>query len=429
MRIAMEVYAKDLESFVDGSLNSLFSIYNLPYGVFCDKDNNLPRIGTAIGDYVLDLSVLENDGLLKSDLNESLFNCDSLNTFASKGPKIWSKIRKRIQTLLNIDNYELQDNTSLLKAALIPIKNVKMFSPFNIKGFSDFYASENHATNVGKLFRGNENALLPNWKYLPVGYNGRASTVFPSGTNIRRPRGQIKYPNQDVPVFSPTNKLDFELELGIFVGVGNPDGNRIPVETAKSHVFGLVLLNDWSARDIQAFEYQPLGPFLSKSFATSISHWVVPYEALEEVMTPLPAQSPRPVDYLYQESPMQPNINLLVQIKPHGSNVRTTICQTSSKELYWSIEQILAHHTVNNCIMTTGDLLGTGTISGSERENWGSLLEITFNGKKPIKLSEGVERSFLEDGDTVIITGYCQTSKGKIGFGTLEGVILPANNV
>lgn len=424
----MDINTKKLESFVEGSSNSFFSIYNLPYGIFCHKGQNIGRVGTAIGDYVLDLSLLEKEGLLKNKANEPLFNCDSLNTFASKGSKIWSEIRNRIQVLLGSDNDELQGNSTLLQKALVPLNDIQMLLPFKINGFSDFYASEHHATNVGRLFRGNENALLPNWKYIPVGYNGRASTVFPSGTNIKRPKGQMKLPNQDAPIYASSNKLDFELELGVFVGVGNPDGQRIPIEKAKSHIFGLVLLNDWSARDIQAFEYQPLGPFLSKSFATSISHWVVPFEAIEEVMAPLPTQMPRPVDYLYQESPKQPDIKLLVEIKPYGSHVKTTLCETSAKELYWSLEQMLAHHTVNNCIMTTGDLLGTGTISGSERQNWGSLLEITFNGKEPIKLNDGSERRFLEDGDTVIITGYCQTSKGKIGFGSLEGVIVPADN-
>lgn len=413
---------KVLESFVKGSSDSCFSMYNLPYGIFCHKDENNPRAGTAIGDFVLDLALLEEAGLVKP-AHEPVFNSDSLNLFASKGPEVWSAARQRIQQVLAADNHELQDNPALLAAALIPLSEVRLFCPFKVGAFSDFYASEHHATNVGRLFRGNENALLPNWKYLPVGYNGRASTVFASGTAIKRPKGQIKPPNQEEPVFAPSKKLDFELELGFFVGEGNPDGHPISVEEAKSQIFGLVLLNDWSARDIQAFEYQPLGPFLSKSFATSISHWVVPFEALQDVMMPLPKQNPRPVAYLYQDAPMQPDIRLSVAIKPRGSNTPTTLCETSSKELYWSMEQMLAHHTVNNCIMRPGDLLGTGTISGPERRNWGSLLEISFNGKQPIMLNDGSERSFLEDGDTLIITGYCQTSKAKIGFGTLEGVI------
>lgn len=422
----MVIDTSPLQSFIEGSNSSCFSIHNLPYGAFYHIEKNMPRIGVAIGDYVLDLTFLEEEGLLKNELNQSLFSSGSLNTFASKTPEIWSSVRRRIQQLLSEDNFELQDNAYLLSKSLIPLSNVSMTIPFKIEGFSDFYASEHHASNVGKLFRGNENALLPNWKHIPVGYNGRASTVFPSGTNIKRPKGLIKSPTQDSPVFSPTKKLDFELEIGVFIGTGTPDGRRINVKNAQSYIFGLVLLNDWSARDIQSFEYQPLGPFLSKSFATSISHWVVPYEVFNEVMTPLPKQTPVPVDYLYQETPMQPDIKLRVELKTKDSDIRTIICETSSKELYWSMEQLLAHHTVNNCIMRPGDLLGSGTISGSEKGNWGSLLEQTFNGAQPIKLNDDMIRTFLEDGDSIIITGYCETSKGKIGFGVLEGMILPA---
>ena len=417
-----------LKSFIEGAGESPFPIYNLPYGVFHRKNDTNPRIGTAIGNYVLDLALLEKEGLLKSGANQSLFNHDSLNIFASQGQEIWTSIRRRIQSLLSTDNHELQDNDSLLSKALIPQNEVVMLLPFKIEGFSDFYASEHHATNVGKLFRGKENALLPNWKFLPVGYNGRASTVFLSGKEIRRPKGQIKTPDNENPIFASSKKLDFELEMGIFVGVGNPDGQRINVDKAASHIFGLVLLNDWSARDIQSFEYQPLGPFLSKSFATSISSWVVPLEALQDFMTPLPKQIPEGVEYLKQASPKQPSIKLKVEIQPKGSKVRTTICETSATELYWSMEQILAHHTVNHCIMKPGDLLGSGTISGPNRENWGSLLEISFNGAQPIKLNDGLERTFLEDGDSIIMTGYCETEHYKIGFGSLEGTISSAVN-
>ena len=413
-----------LESFVKGASESPFPIHNLPYGIFRRKNEEKAQVGTAIGDYVLDLGLLEKEGLLKTNSKQSLFNQDSLNAFASQGHETWSAIRHKIQSLLSFNNRELQDNNRLLSKALIPSNEVEMMLPFKIEGFSDFYASEHHATNVGKLFRGKENALLPNWKFLPVGYNGRASTVFLSGTNIPRPKGQIKLPDQEKPIFAPSNKLDFELEVGVFIGKGNPDGKRINVNNAASHIFGLVLLNDWSARDIQAFEYQPLGPFLSKSFATSISSWVVPFEALNDFMTPLPKQIPESVEYLRQEQPKQPDIKFKVEIQPKGSNVKTLICETSSTELYWSLEQILAHHTVNNCIMRPGDLLGSGTISGPKRENWGSLLEITFNGAEPIKLNDGQERKFLEDGDSIIITGYCETEKYKIGFGKLEGTIV-----
>ena len=424
----METTKKGLTSFIKEAAESVFPIQNLPYGIFHRKNDTNARVGTAIGSYVLDLALLEQGGLLNSGANQSLFNHDSLNVFASQGQEVWTTVRQRIQSLLSADNNELQGNESLLSKALIPQNEVMMLLPFKVEGFSDFYASEHHATNVGKLFRGKENALLPNWKFLPVGYNGRASTVFLSGKEIKRPKGQIKLPDKENPIFAPSKKLDFELEMGIFVGVGNPDGKRINVDKAASHIFGLVLLNDWSARDIQSFEYQPLGPFLSKSFATSISSWVVPLAALQDFMTPLPKQIPESVEYLQQESPKLPNTKLKVEIQPKGSNVKTIICETSSTELYWSMEQILAHHTVNNCIMKPGDLLGTGTISGPNRENWGSLLEISFNGTQPLTLDDGHERTFLEDGDTIIITGYCETEHYKIGFGSLEGTIVSACN-
>lgn len=415
-----------LTSFVEGADQSCFPLYNLPYGVFRNKDESNPRVGSAIGDYVIDLAVLENAGVLGLPTQIPLFDQDSLNLFASQGPKTWSHVRHRLQSLFSSDNDELQKNPALLARVLIPFNDIIMMLPFKVEGFSDFYASEQHATNVGKLFRDKDNPLLPNWKFLPVGYHGRASTIFLSGTNIRRPMGQIKKPEQDHPHFSPSQKLDFELELGFFIGVGNPDGNPISVDKAKSHLFGISLLNDWSARDIQAFEYQPLGPFLSKSFATSISPWVIPMEALEDFMQPLPKQIPEVVSYLKQKEAKQPDIKLKVEIKPHGSTVRTTLCETSSTHLYWSMDQILAHHTVNHCIMKPGDLLGSGTISGPSRENWGSLLEITFNGTQPIKLKDGSERKFLENGDTIIFTGYCATEKYKIGFGSLEGTITPS---
>jgi fumarylacetoacetase len=421
----MEKYNRELVSFVEGSEESLFSIHNLPYGVFYTADS-WPRIGTAIGNYVLDLAFLENERLIISHNEEPIFNQNSLNYFASLGPDCWSSIRKRIQTLLSADNYELQDNQSVMQNALIPMDQIQMALPFKIEGFTDFYAAEHHATNVGKLFRGNENALLPNWKYLPIAYNGRASTVFHSGTDVIRPMGQIKLSPEEPPVYEPCRKLDFELELGLFIGQGNSNRRPISIHDARAHLFGCVLLNDWSARDVQAFEYQPLGPFLSKSFATSISTWVVPLDALIPAMKNLPEQNPKPVEYLYHNPRQLPDIKLIVEIQPAGSKIRTKVCETSSTELYWSMEQMIAHHTVNNCVLKTGDLLGTGTISGPIRESWGSLLEITFNGKQPIKLNDGSERSYLLDGDTVIITGYCESGSHKIGFGSVEGTILPS---
>jgi fumarylacetoacetase len=415
-----------LSSFVEGADHSLFPLYNLPYGIFKTKEDNAkPRVGVAIGAYVLDLAALEQAGLLNVASTQILFNQPTLNLFAVQGYAVWSATRKRLQTLLSKDNLELQKNSTLLAKALIPQADVTLLLPFKISAFSDFYACEQHAANVGKLFRSKENPLLPNWKYLPVAYNGRASTVFLSGTNIKRPMGQIKLPHAEQPIFSPSKKLDFELELGIFIGVGNPHGQPISIHQAKQHIFGVTLLNDWSARDIQAFEYQPLGPFLSKSFATSISPWVVTLDALADFIQTLPQQHPPVVDYL-KHTVTQPNIQLKTEIQAKGSANRSLVNTTKSTELYWSMEQMLAHHTINNCIMQTGDLLGTGTISGPRQENWGSLLEITFNGSQALKLADGQERTFLQDGDTVIMSGFCANNDYQIGFGSLEGTVLPA---
>lgn len=419
----MDINDQVLESFIKYSADSPFSIYNLPYGVFLHPQTGLASIGTAIGDYVLDLSLLEARKLLLVESAVPVFQQDSLNTFAALGAKAWIAVRQRLQQLLSIDNYELQDDQRLLASALLPLHQVKMINPFKISGYTDFYASEQHATNVGRLFRGNENPLLPNWKHLPVGYNGRASTVFPSGTRIPRPKGQIKLPSQEYPIYASTKKLDFELELGAFVGVGNSDAQPINVDEAHSHIFGLVLLNDWSARDIQAFEYQPLGPFLSKSFATSISPWVVSMEALKPFMQAISPQDPEPLAYLQGSHLQIPDITLKVEIQAGDSSKPSLVCETNSKMLYWSLEQMLAHHTANHCIMQTGDLFGSGTISGLTASSWGSLLELTFNGQKPITLADGKQRSFLEDGDTVIMTGYCKNDRYKIGFGSLIGRI------
>lgn len=412
-----------LQSFVEGADASLFSLDNLPYGVFYRGTDLTPRIGTAMGRYVLDLSLLEQHGYIGVHGKKSLFNQVNLNYFASLGSAVWASVRQQLQSVLSIDSTKLQQDHALLSEALIPQSEVTMLLPFHIEGFTDFYASEYHATNVGRLFRPNDTPLLPNWKYLPVGYNGRASTVFVSGTPIPWPSGLIKLSPDEPPIFSPSRKLDFEMELGFFVGTGNPDGQPISVNAASNHIFGCVLLNDWSARDIQAFEYQPLGPFLAKSFGTSISPWVVPYAALAPVMTALSQQTPRPADYLYQETPKQPDILCRVEIQPAGSQERTILCETRSRYLYWSMEQMLAHHTVNHCIMKPGDLLGTGTISGAEKGSWGSLLEVTMNGKMPIKLPNGQERTFVEAGDTIIMTGYCEVAGRQIGFGSVEGTL------
>ncbi len=408
-----------LSSFITDANNSAFSLYNLPYGVFASNGNQNSRIAVRIGDYALDLSELEKVGLLGDAKSPYFINQPNLNHFAQLGSAKWMQVRNRLQSLLSATNTELQHQDALLKSVLFNCSEITMRLPFAVGAFTDFYAAENHATNVGKLFRGNENPLLPNWKYLPVAYNGRASTVFVSGKTITRPQGQIKTNAESPPIFGPTKKLDFELEMGMIVGVGNPDGSPIALADCREHVFGLVLLNDWSARDIQAFEYQPLGPFLAKSFATTVSPWVVPMAAIADSMVELQEQNPKPVAYLQQKR-YQPNIDLCVEIKPRNSTKTTIICETNSRELYWTMEQMLAHHTINNCIMNTGDLLGTGTISGEKPSSWGSLLERTFNGTQPLHLAENIQRHFIEDGDEIIITGYCLSKNGKIGFGSLK---------
>lgn len=416
-----------LRSFITGADSSCFPLENLPYGVFSHASFSGDHIGTAIGDHALDLTVLEEHGLLTIGQKNPLFAEKTLNHFASQGRDIGKKLRQRLQSLLSIDNTALQQNTALLKKALLPMNTITLKKPFDIPAFTDFYACEQHATNVGVLFRNKEAPLLPNWKRLPVAYNGRASTVFESGHPIRRPKGQILLPHQETPIYTACRKLDFELEMGVFLGVGNPDGECISVNEALSHCFGLVMLNDWSARDIQAFEYQPLGPFLAKSFGTSISPWVVTLDALEPFMVEIPQQEVPVVEYLQETRRRQPNVQLRVDIQPKNSTTRTTLCEAPYTALYWTIEQMLAHHTVNHCIMQTGDLLGTGTISGPERQNFGSFLEISNNGANPFVLPNGEERKFLEDGDILFFTAYCQNDQYRIGFGELSGQILPAD--
>lgn len=415
-----------LKSFVEGADDSGFPLENLPYGIFSHPSFRKKHIGAAIGKYVLDLTLLEEQGFLTFAQKHPLFTHDTLNTFAHQGHIVWTEVRKKIQSLLSLDNTSLQTNNALREKALLPQSEITLYKPFHIPGYTDFYACEQHAVNVGKIFRPNDNPLLPNWKRLPVAYNGRPSTVFVSGKPIHRPKGQILLPNQDGPIYTACRKLDFELEMGIFIGTGNPEGERISVAQAPSHIFGTVMLNDWSARDVQAFEYQPLGPFLSKSFATSISPWVVTLDALKPFMIDISQPEIPVVEYLQQSHRRHPDIQLKIEIQPKNSNVRTLLSEAPYTSLYWTMEQMLAHHTVNNCIMQTGDLLGTGTISGPERQNFGSMLEITKNGTEPFVLPDGEERKFLEDGDTIIFTAYCKNKDYYMSFGELAVEILPA---
>ena len=419
------------KSFIEVNQESHFPIQNLPYGVFSTKDNNTPRIGVAIGDYVLDLSVLEKEGFFKHIIGEdrTVFNRPYLNDFMSLGNEIWSQVRKEIQLLLSADEPQLRDNPSLRKQSLILQNEVDLHMPVKIGDYTDFYASKDHATNVGIMFRGKDNALMPNWTHLPVGYHGRASSVVLSGTNVQRPVGQTKPQNADAPIFGPCKQLDFELEMGFLIGTGNTLGDPISIDQAEKHIFGMVLVNDWSARDIQSWEYVPLGPFLAKNFATSISPWVVPMEALEPFRTDGPVQNPEPLEYLKQQGANSFNINLEVYLKGEKQHTPTRISSSNYRYLYWSAAQMVAHHTIGGCDLNTGDLLGTGTISGSEKESRGSLLELTWRGTEPINLGEGEQREWIEDGDEMAITGWCQGEGYRVGFGEVTGTIVPAHDL
>ena len=413
-----------LRSFVPYAEDTDFPIQNLPLGIFRPRSDT-PRVGVAIGESILDLSVMARRGLIPGAPHD-VFAQPSLNALAALGPAVWRMVRSRVSMLLRHDAPLLRDDLALRQAALVPMAKATMELPFHIPSYTDFYSSEHHAANVGRLFRDKNNPLLPNWKHLPVGYHGRASTVVRSGHSVKRPLGQISPGPDQPPQFAPSRKLDFELEMGFFVGAGNQHGTPIPVDEAPAHIFGVVLLNDWSARDHQSWEYVPLGPFLSKSFATSISPWVVSLDALSPFKRQLPPQDPKPLAYLAEKEHVGYDIQLEVILKTAKMSKGDVICRTNMQELYWSMAQQLAHHTVNGCRMDIGDLLGTGTISGAERTAWGSLLELTFNGKEPLQLSSGETRTFLEDGDEITMHGFCQGESFRIGLGSVSGQIMPA---
>jgi len=426
----MSTIDKNLTSFIDIAADSDFSIHNLPYGIFSDaKDatgNNNRRAGVAIGKHVLDLSVLEAEGLL-SLTGGPYFDQPTLNAFIDSGRDNWTKARSTIQTLLSADSDTLRDNKDLQAKALFKQADVTMHLPVHVPGFTDFYSSKEHATNVGTMFRDPKNALLANWTEMPVGYNGRASTVIVSGTDVIRPSGQLK-PNADErPIFSPCKRLDFELETAFVVGRGNDIGQPIAVDAAADHIFGMVLLNDWSARDIQKWEYVPLGPFNAKTFASEVSPWIVTMDALAPFKTACPTQEPKPLAYLNEkDSNNSFDINLSVELLPENSDEATVVCETNFKYMYWSMAQQLTHHTITGCKVEVGDMMGSGTISGPTPDSYGSMLEIAWNATKPVTLKGGETRSFIEDGDTVIMKGYSEKDGIRVGFGEVRGKVLPA---
>ncbi len=394
-----------------------FPLNNLPYGVFSTSDEE-PRCGVAIGDMILDVTSAEEKGLIAL-ADEPLFDLPFWNPLMEQGPAVWAALRERLIALLA----EGSQDQSTVEPLLVAQSDAKMHMPFAVSEYTDFYAGRNHAFNVGTMFRGPENALPPNWLHIPIGYNGRASSVVVSGTEIRRPWGQLKSPDHDLPAFLPCRRFDIELEMGAIVGT--PSDGPITVQEADDHIFGYVLLNDWSARDIQAWEYQPLGPFQAKATATSISPWIVTKSALEPFRCDTPAREFELLDHLKDAGPMLYDIDLEVTMAPEGKNA-STIARTNYKELYYSAAQQLAHHTTSGCPMNAGDLLGSGTISGATKSERGSLLELSWGGKEPLTLDTGETRSFIEDGDTLTLKGAAKGDGYMIGFGDCTGTVLPA---
>ena len=404
-----------------------FPLNNLPYGVFTVSDSD-PHCCVAIGDMVLDVTSLEELEILEPSKNEKVFNEPYWNSFMESGPETWALFRKNLTDLLK-ENFDeaIAETKSILKNSLIPQKDCILHMPFVISEFTDFFASYHHAKNVGTMFRGPENALPPNWLHIPIGYNGRASTVIVSGTDVKRPRGQLKPPTEDIPYFGPSKRFDFELELGAIVGTNTDIGTTLTTQEADEMIFGYVILNDWSARDIQAWEYQPLGPFQAKATATTISPWIVTKAALEPFRKFTPKREVPLLKYLEEKGPMLYDIDLSVSIETNSSNGSNEITRTNYSEMYYSSAQQLAHHTSSGCAMSCGDLLGSGTISGPEKHQYGSMLELSWGGKNPIQLQGSETRTFLEDGDIIRMSGAADGGDYKIGFGENIGKIIPAN--
>ena len=411
-----------MKSWLKVSSKSDFSIYNLPFGIFSTNKKN-KRIGVAIGDYVIDLHACNSLELFK-DLNieSHVFKNSFLNNFIELGKEITSKVREILQSELTNDNSLIKHNSN----CIIPIDTVEMHLPVNIGDYTDFYSSIEHASNIGSMFRDPSNPLLPNWKHLPVGYHGRASSIIVSGKNIHRPKGQIMPLDSETPIYSSSNRVDFELEMGYIIGKNSSLGSSISTTNAEDYIFGKVLFNDWSARDIQKWEYVPLGPFLGKSFASSISPWVVTMEALDPFRVAGPTQEPNVLDYLKFDGLKNYDINLSVSITPEDSNIESIVCNSNFKYMYWNMNQQIAHHTVNGCNLNVGDMMASGTISGHTKDSYGSMLELSWGGKNPIELKDGSTRTFINDMDTVTMRGYCEKNNIRVGFGEVKSKILPS---
>ena len=415
-----------LRSFLPVPAESDFPIQNLPIGIFRRDSTDEARAGVAIGDLILDLAALERAERFSDpeDYAQRPFSRRTLNHFLSMGGPTWTRARRTISRWLSGEDPLLRDDADLRESVLVEQSEVELLLPVEIGDFTDFYSSREHATNVGTMFRGPDNALMPNWLHLPVAYHGRSSSVFVSGTPVVRPAGQIK-PADEPPRHGSSAQLDFELEVGLVVGRSSIPGRPIPIGKARGHAFGMLLVNDWSARDIQAWEYVPLGPFLGKNFATTISPWIVSLDALEPFQVEPPVQKPTPLPYLLVDRPSTFNIHLEVGLQTSTGADVEIVCRSNFRHLYWTIDQQIAHHTVNGCNLRSGDLLASGTISGPTVESYGSLLELTSRGVRPLRLKQGGSRAFLEDGDTVIMRGWAAGDGYRIGFGEARAQVLP----
>lgn len=409
-----------MKSWLDIPSNSDFSIHNLPFGIFSTKKKTR-RVGIAIGNYVIDLLVCNSLDLFKElKIQNSVFENNFLNNFIELGKDLTSQVRETIQFELTNVGSKLKNNSD----CIISMDSVEMHLPVKVGDYTDFYSSIEHASNIGSMFRDPSNPLLPNWKHIPVGYHGRASSIIVSGTNIQRPKGQILPVNSETPIFSSSKRIDFELEMGYIIGKNTELGSSVSTSDAEDYIFGKVLFNDWSARDIQKWEYVPLGPFLGKSFASSISPWVVTLQALTPFKVKGPIQDPEVLDYLKFDGMKNYDINLSVSITPENSNIESVVCKSNFKFMYWNMIQQVAHHTVNGCNLNVGDMMASGTISGHNKDSYGSMLELSWGGKNPIELTDGSKRTFINDLDTITMRGYCEKNDIRVGFGEVKSKLL-----
>lgn len=413
-----------MKSFVEYHSDSDFSIHNIPFGVAVFNKEFIACC-TRIGDQVVDLALLYDLSYFEEipGLDDNVFEAYTLNEFIELGKPVTNAVRLRIQELFQEGSILYKDEKTI-EDAFYDLDQVKMIMPVHIPNYTDFYSSIEHATNVGKMFRDPANALLPNWKHLPVGYHGRASSIVVSGTDINRPKGQMKPADADLPVFGPCKQLDFELEMAFIINQNTEMGESVSTRDAENAIFGMVIFNDWSARDIQSWEYVPLGPFLAKNFGSSVSPWVVTLEALEPFRTASPQQDPEVLDYLKFEGDKNYDISLQVYIQPENGE-ENLISESNYKHMYWNMAQQLAHHTVNGCNLEVGDLYASGTISGNDPKSYGSMLELTWRGQNPITLNNGQERKFIEDNDTVTMKAWAEKDGVRVGFGEVSGKIIP----